>query len=64
MGINISEIPMLAKGTDYFQGGLAIVGKSLPTQNRVKSVKSKLILWIKKRKYGIINIYKEGRCIA
>ena len=57
MGINIPQIPYLAKGTDYFQGGLAIVGKSLPTQNRVKSVKSKLILWIKKRKYGIINMW-------
>ena len=30
MGINISEIPMLAKGTDYFQGGLAIVGEQGP----------------------------------
>ena len=30
MGINISEIPMLAKGTDYFEGGLAIVGEQGP----------------------------------
>ena len=30
MGINIPEIPMLAKGTDYFQGGLAIVGEEGP----------------------------------
>lgn len=30
LGINISEIPMLAKGTDYFQGGLAIVGEEGP----------------------------------
>lgn len=29
-GFNISEIPMLAKGTDYFQGGLAIVGEQGP----------------------------------
>ena len=29
-GFSISEIPMLAKGTDYFQGGLAIVGEQGP----------------------------------
>lgn len=29
-GFNISEIPMLYKGTDYFQGGLAIVGEQGP----------------------------------
>lgn len=29
-GFNISEIPMLAKGTDYFKGGLAIVGEQGP----------------------------------
>lgn len=30
LGFSISEIPMLAKGTDYFQGGLAIVGEQGP----------------------------------
>lgn len=30
LGFNIGEIPMLAKGTDYFQGGLAIVGEQGP----------------------------------
>lgn len=30
MGINLSEIPYLAKGTDYFQGGMAIVGEEGP----------------------------------
>ena len=30
LGFSISEIPMLAKGTDYFQGGLAIVGDQGP----------------------------------
>ncbi|MDB1924057.1 hypothetical protein PMY56_13650 [Clostridium tertium] len=41
MGINIPEIPYLAKGTDYFQGGLAIVGEegpelvSMPTGSKV-----------------------------
>lgn len=40
-GINIPEIPYLAKGTDYFQGGLAIVGEegpelvSMPTGSKV-----------------------------
>ena len=40
-GITISEIPYLAKGTDYFQGGLAIVGEegpelvSMPTGSKV-----------------------------
>lgn len=29
-GFNISEIPMLYKGTDYFQGGMAIVGDQGP----------------------------------
>lgn len=29
-GINISQIPYLAKGTSYFQGGLAIVGEQGP----------------------------------
>ena len=29
-GFNISQIPMLYKGTDYFQGGLAIVGEQGP----------------------------------
>lgn len=29
-GLNLSQIPMLAKGTDYFQGGLAIVGEKGP----------------------------------
>lgn len=29
-GFDISEIPMLAKGTDYFKGGLAIVGEQGP----------------------------------
>ncbi|MFF5994791.1 tape measure protein [Lysinibacillus sp. KU-BSD001] len=29
-GINIPEIPMLAKGTDYFRGGYAIVGEEGP----------------------------------
>lgn len=29
-GFNISEIPMLAKGTDYFKGGLDIVGEQGP----------------------------------
>jgi len=29
-GINIPKIPMLAKGTDYFQGGTAIVGEYEP----------------------------------
>ena len=29
-GINISHIPMLAKGTDYFKGGMAIVGEQGP----------------------------------
>lgn len=29
-GINIGEIPMLAKGTDFFKGGLAIVGEQGP----------------------------------
>lgn len=28
--INIPEIPMLAKGTDYFQGGMALVGEQGP----------------------------------
>lgn len=27
-GINIPKIPMLAKGTDYFKGGMAIVGEA------------------------------------
>lgn len=41
MGINIPEIPYLAKGTDYFKGGLAIVGEegpelvSMPTGSKV-----------------------------
>lgn len=56
-GVNIPKIPYLAKGTSYFRGGLAVVGKCLPTLNRAKSVKSKLILWIKKKKYGIINMW-------
>lgn len=29
-GLNIPEIPMLAKGTDYFRGGTAIVGEQGP----------------------------------
>lgn len=29
-GVNIPTIPMLAKGTDYFQGGTAIVGEEGP----------------------------------
>lgn len=29
-GVNIPKIPMLAKGTDYFKGGLAIVGEKGP----------------------------------
>ncbi|WP_206706328.1 hypothetical protein [Anoxybacillus flavithermus] len=29
-GINIPKIPMLAKGTDYFRGGYAIVGEQGP----------------------------------
>ncbi|SOC12797.1 phage-related minor tail protein [Ureibacillus xyleni] len=29
-GINIPEIPMLAKGTNYFKGGMAIVGEKGP----------------------------------
>lgn len=29
-GINIPKIPMLAKGTDYFEGGVAIVGEEGP----------------------------------
>lgn len=29
-GIDIPEIPMLAKGTDYFRGGMAIVGEQGP----------------------------------
>lgn len=42
-GINIPSIPMLAKGTDYFKGGLAIVGEEgpelveLPTGAKVNS---------------------------
>lgn len=30
VGINIPEIPYLAKGTDYFKGGLAVVGEEGP----------------------------------
>lgn len=40
-------IPKYASGTNYAEGGLSLVGKRLPTINRVKSVKSKLKLWIK-----------------
>lgn len=29
-GLNIREIPLLAKGTDYFSGGLAIIGERGP----------------------------------
>jgi phage-related minor tail protein len=29
-GVDIPKIPMLAKGTDYFQGGMAIVGEQGP----------------------------------
>lgn len=30
MGVNIPQIPMLAKGTNYFKGGMAIVGEQGP----------------------------------
>jgi tape measure domain-containing protein len=50
-------IPGFASGVRNFSGGLAMVGKCLPTLNRVKSVKSKLNLWIKTKKYGKINTW-------
>ncbi|BDH62108.1 phage tail tape measure protein [Lysinibacillus sp. PLM2] len=43
MGINLPKIPMLAKGTNYFKGGLAIVGEKgpelvqMPTGSKVYS---------------------------
>lgn len=42
-GFNIAQIPMLAKGTDYFNGGLALVGEkgpelvNLPRGSKVKT---------------------------
>ena len=56
-GGRMGGIPRYASGTDFHPGGMAIVGKSLPTLNRAKSVKSKLLLWISNTKYGIINTW-------
>lgn len=68
-GINIPEIPMLAKGTDYFKGGAAIVGEqgpelvTMPRGAKVTPNKETESILNKNGRPLVANIFFEGRPI-
>lgn len=69
-GVHINEIKPLAEGTDYFQGGMALVGEegaelvSLPRGTKVTNHGDTLDKLSRSSEYVQANFYLDGKLVA